>query len=165
MLWCYCVWKPQTVECTKWWCGELNPVEQQFISFSIFWNVSPLLHHINYLFIFPFPIVSNKTWCVGWLCLKCVRLESWCVSFSLMAPLVMLLLCSVWLDPPSMVHGWVWFYIGLETVVTVWSGWEMRRVERAVAGMDVVNNFVCIDVRWTGRGVPISIYNSVNWGN
>ena len=28
----------------------------------------------------------------------------------------------------------------------------MRRVERAVAGMDVVNNFVCIDVRWTGEG-------------
>ena len=28
----------------------------------------------------------------------------------------------------------------------------MRRVERAVAGMDVVNNFVCIDVRWTGGG-------------
>ena len=26
-------------------------------------------------------------------------------------------------------------------------------VERVVIGMDVVNNFVCIDVRWTGRGI------------
>ena len=41
----------------------------------------------------------------------------------------------------------------------------MRHVERVVAGMDVVNNFLCIDVRWTGRGIPISIYNSVTWGN
>ena len=40
----------------------------------------------------------------------------------------------------------------------------MRRVERAVAGMDVVNNFVCIDVRWTGRGIPISTFISVNCG-
>ena len=38
-------------------------------------------------------------------------------------------------------------------------------VERVVTGMDVVNNFVCIDVRWTGRGIPINIYNSVNCGN